>query len=119
MCDGDAFVDAMREAGAAVTGQRALLVGVGGAGVAIAHALEPDMPSGARILAKATGERLDGVADVTTGPVTAAQAALATRGTAMALVVLAREPLGLDNEVVVSTVVHERPLTAAPQRRGA
>lgn len=39
MCDGDAFVDAVREAGAAVTGQRALLVGVGGAGVAIAHAL--------------------------------------------------------------------------------
>ena len=39
MCDGDAFVDALREAGAAVTGQRALLVGVGGAGVAIAHAL--------------------------------------------------------------------------------
>ena len=39
MCDGDAFVDALREAGAAVAGQRALLVGAGGAGVAIAHAL--------------------------------------------------------------------------------
>ena len=39
MCDGDAFVDALRDAGASVTGQRALLVGAGGAGVAIAHAL--------------------------------------------------------------------------------
>ncbi len=39
MCDGEAFVAAMRAAGAQLAGQRALLVGAGGAGSAIAHAL--------------------------------------------------------------------------------
>jgi shikimate dehydrogenase len=39
MCDGEAFVAALRAAGAPVAGQRALLVGAGGAGAAIAHAL--------------------------------------------------------------------------------
>lgn len=39
MCDGEAFVAALRRAGAALAGQRALLVGAGGAGAAIAHAL--------------------------------------------------------------------------------
>ncbi len=39
MCDGEAFVAAMRAGGAQLAGQRALLVGAGGAGSAIAHAL--------------------------------------------------------------------------------
>jgi shikimate dehydrogenase len=39
MCDGEAFVAALRRAGAPLAGQRALLVGAGGAGAAIAHAL--------------------------------------------------------------------------------
>lgn len=39
MCDGEAFVAALRAAGARLAGQRALLVGAGGAGAAIAHAL--------------------------------------------------------------------------------
>ena len=39
MCDGEAFVAALKAAGASMAGQRALLVGAGGAGSAIAHAL--------------------------------------------------------------------------------
>lgn len=39
MCDGEAFVAALRRAGAPLAGHRALLVGAGGAGAAIAHAL--------------------------------------------------------------------------------
>jgi shikimate dehydrogenase len=39
MCDGEAFVRALLHAGAVLKGQRALLVGAGGAGSAIAHAL--------------------------------------------------------------------------------
>lgn len=39
MCDGEAFVRALQHAGAELQGQRALLVGAGGAGSAIAHAL--------------------------------------------------------------------------------
>lgn len=39
MSDGEAFVAAMRDAGATLPGRRALLVGAGGAGSAIAHAL--------------------------------------------------------------------------------
>ncbi len=39
MCDGDGHVAGMRAAGAVLQGRRALLVGAGGAGSAIAHAL--------------------------------------------------------------------------------
>ncbi|MDP4299193.1 shikimate dehydrogenase family protein [Leptothrix discophora] len=39
MCDGDGHVAGMRSAGAVLAGRRALLVGAGGAGSAIAHAL--------------------------------------------------------------------------------
>lgn len=39
MCDGQAFVAALQKAGATLAGRRALLVGAGGAGSAIAHAL--------------------------------------------------------------------------------
>ena len=39
MCDGQAFVAALQQAGATLAGRRALLVGAGGAGSAIAHAL--------------------------------------------------------------------------------
>ncbi len=39
MCDGEAFVAAMQAGGAVMAGRRALLVGAGGAGSAIAHAL--------------------------------------------------------------------------------
>jgi DNA-binding SARP family transcriptional activator len=88
--------------------------------LAVAAELEPDMPEGVRILAKACTERLDGVADVVTSAPTSAQAALATRGAAAPLVVIAPKPLGLDNEVVVSTVNPQKAAsTATPQRRGA
>lgn len=39
MCDGEGYVQALRQAGAELSGRRALLVGAGGAGSAIAHAL--------------------------------------------------------------------------------
>ena len=39
MCDGDGYLAGLRKAGCEPTGRRALLVGAGGAGSAIAHAL--------------------------------------------------------------------------------
>jgi shikimate dehydrogenase len=39
MCDGEGYVAALRQAGCEPAGKRALLVGAGGAGSAIAHAL--------------------------------------------------------------------------------
>ena len=52
MCDGEAFVAALRRAGAPLAGHRALLVGAGGAGAAIAHAL---VDAGVTELAVASG----------------------------------------------------------------
>jgi shikimate dehydrogenase len=48
MCDGSGFVEALRRAGFEPAGRRALLVGAGGAGSAIAHAL---LTSGVQTLA--------------------------------------------------------------------
>lgn len=70
--------------------------------IAIACSLEADMPQGVRVLDHVPAQRIEGVLDIVTGDITPAQASAATRGTAMALVAVVTEKLGLDMEIVIS-----------------
>jgi len=58
MCDGDGYVAGLRQAGCEPAGLRALLVGAGGAGSAIAHALA-DAPVRALDIVDADADRRD------------------------------------------------------------
>ncbi len=132
MCDGEAFVAAMRAGGAQLSGARALLVGAGGAGSAIAHALvdagvaelalhDADEPRRHALMARL---RKYGSVPITAGSANPAGFGLVCNATPMGM--RAEDPLPvqvdhLDAQAFVADVVTVPampPLIAAARARG-